>query len=140
MRIDMESSRQSGFIERTLAAAAADRSGNPRAFAFLAVHNHDGACGQMQKSPAGKVHGQPLPPPKTIPISMCKKGLEDFRNWHEPEVPENGATVWTLDAIYGGTQDPKYAVEHAPVLYARHPAWLVRQERLVAAHSQSVGS
>jgi hypothetical protein len=79
----MESSRQSGFIERTLAAAVADRSGNPRAFAFRRLtiqgRQRDGARGQMQKSPAGKFHGQPLPPPKTIPISMCKKGLEDFR-------------------------------------------------------------
>jgi hypothetical protein len=69
----MESSRQSGFIKRTLAAAAADRSGNPRAFAFLAVHNHDGGCGQMQKSPAGKFHGQPVTPQKLSQFLCAKK-------------------------------------------------------------------
>src|SRR5260370_19835873 len=80
MRIDMESSRQSGFIKRTLAAAVADGSGNPRAFAFPAVHNLRPAARRRPRPDAEIAGGggsQPDPPPpqKYPPFYLLKKPL-----------------------------------------------------------------
>src|SRR5580704_7055396 len=77
MRIDMESSRQYGFIRRTLAAAVADGSGNPRAFAFPAVHNPGPAARRRPRPDAeiagGEVSWPAHSAPKNYPNFYVKK-------------------------------------------------------------------
>jgi len=73
----MESSRQSGFIKRTLAAAVADGSGNPPAFAFPAVHNLGTAARRRPRPDAEIADGEvswPAPlAPKNYPNSYVQK-------------------------------------------------------------------